>query len=141
MVNLIICTFFPIILNPPEFQAFNISYPPPVFIRYYDLNEKVKLDFGSTSGVTLFEMFTSSTGTLNFPWMKFLSEFEMKNIDSEKLRSNLCEDGVLLEKEQKKLKEFVKENLDSEINNEKLRFLFGMSLFNISISLDSKIIS
>jgi len=107
-------------------DAFTISYAPPEFIRYYYLNEKVELDFGSdiwSFGVTLYEIFTTNSGTLNFPWLKFLSDFEMKNIDNEKLRSNLCENGVLFVKEQEKLKEFVKKNLANDIKNKKIGIL------------------
>lgn len=109
-------------------DAFTISYAPPEFIRYYYLNEKVQLDFGSdiwSLGVTLFEIFSKNSNLLNFPWVMLISDFEMKNMDSEKLTDSLNKKSLVLEMDEKELQDFVNEKLQNNIQNIKLKELLS----------------
>ena len=105
-------------------DAFTISYAPPEFIRYYYFDEKVYLDFGSdiwSLGVTLYELFAENT--IDFPWLKFLSQFESKDIVFEKLRVYLENDAFLQENQSEQLEKFVKQKLEKNIELRSLQEL------------------
>lgn len=102
-------------------DAFTITYAPPEFIRYYYLNEKVELNFGSdiwSLGVTLFDIFTSKSKNFGFPWLKHLTDFERKSINFTDLQNFLEKDSLLQEKDADKLQELVQNELSNYIDNE-----------------------
>ena len=107
-------------------DAFTITYAPPEFIRYYYLNEKVELNFGSdiwSLGVTLFDIFTSKSKNFGFPWLKYLTDFERKSINFSDLQNFLEKDSLIQEKDAEKLKELVQNELINCIDNEGIKKL------------------
>jgi len=107
-------------------DAFTVTYAPPEFIRYYYLNEKVELNFGSdiwSLGVILFDIFSLKSQSFGLPWLQILTDFERKSIDFAVLRERLEKEGFLLEKDSEKLKEFIKNQLNTYVNQSGMRNL------------------
>lgn len=102
-------------------DAFTLSYAPPEFIRYYYLNEQVPLNFGSdiwSLGVTFFEIFCfeKEEAQIRFPWLKIISDFEMREFDLEQLTQKLkSKKYLVLETEEDSLKKLIKKDLKKHI--------------------------